>query len=227
MTDPRTAILTHRCLRVLGAATALLWALGVAVDLGRDALAGSHLGRTILASFELDAEQTIPAWFSSSLLLAGAALWLLGGLRHLQKRTERTLPWFLCAGFAAFLSMDESVGLHERVGNAVDRRMPGIGLDTFAWILPGAALVLVVGVLLIGFLRRQPPLFRLRLVVAACCYFGGAIGLEAIGAWIHAHHGKASFLFAVEVWIEEGLELLGALLWIRALALHLFADDPG
>lgn len=218
--------LTGRCLRAVGAAALSLWLIGVMVDVARADLDGSALGRTVVASFDLDAEQTITAWFSSSLLLTCAGLWLSGGMRARRAATESPAPWFVAATLTAFLSMDETVGLHERLGNAVHRTLPGLGLETFAWIIPGACFALLALVLLVRFLRRQPRSLRLGILLAAGCYFGGAIGVEATGAWVAAHAGKASPWFALEVWIEEGLELAGVFLCARTLARHLFTRVP-
>ena len=208
----------------MGVTTLSLWTLGVMVDLARSSLDGSALGRTIVACFDLDAEQTITAWFSSSLLLTCAWLWLIGGERARRTVTESPAPWFLAGALTAFLSMDETVGLHERLGNAVHRSLPGLGLETFAWVIPGACFALLAGALLVRFLRRQPRSLRRGILLAAGCYFGGAVGVEALGAWIATHAGKTSPWFALEVWIEEGLELAGVFLCVRTLALHLFAS---
>lgn len=207
----------------MGVAALSLWVLGVMVDLGRANLDSSALGRTVVACFDLDAEQTITAWFSSSLLLICAGLWLIGGVRARRAATESPAPWFLAGTLTAFLSMDETVGLHERLGNAVHRSLPGLGLETFAWVIPGACFALLAGAFLVRFLRRQARSLRRGILLAAGCYFGGAVGVEALGAWIATHAGKASPWFALEVWVEEGLELAGVFLWARTLALHLFA----
>lgn len=209
----------------MGLASLSLWTLGVMVDLARSGLDGNALGRTIVACFDLDAEQTITAWFSSSMLLTCAYLWLVGGERARRTATEPPAPWFLVGALTVFLSMDESVGLHERLGNAVHRSLPGLGLETFAWVIPGACFALVAGALLVRFLRRQPRALRSGILLAAGCYFGGAVGVEAVGAWIATHVGRASPWFALEVWVEEGLELVGVFLCVRALALHLFAPE--
>ncbi len=216
----------RRCLRAIGVAALSLWLLGVTVDLGRTSLDGSALGRTVVACFDLDAEQTITAWFSSSLLLTCAGLWLIGGLRARRTAIESPVPWFVAATLTALLSMDETVGLHERLGNAVHRSLPGLGLETFAWVIPGACFALLAGTLLVRFLRRQPRSLRRGILLAAGCYFGGAIGVEALGAWIATQAGKASPWFALEVWIEEGLELAGACLCAQTLARHLFTPGP-
>lgn len=226
MTDDSDVRLTRRCLRAVGVSALALWGIGVMIDLARAGLDGSALGRTVVACFDLDAEQTITAWFSSSLLLTCAGLWLLGGMRARRAATGSPAPWFVAATLTACLSMDETVGLHERLGNAVHRSLPGLGLETFAWVIPGACLALLALVPLVRFLRRQPRSLRTGVLLAAGCYFGGAVGVEAVGAWIAAHAGKASPWFALEVWVEEGLELAGVFLCARTLALHLFAPAP-
>lgn len=107
--------------------------------------------------------------------------------------------------------------MHERLGNAMARALPMGSWSTFAWVIPGAAVVMMVAACAAGFLRRQALWLRTRLIVSAAMFFGGAVGCEALGGYIYAHHGKESALFQVEVLFEEGLEMAGAILLLDTL----------
>lgn len=203
--------------RALPVAVAVVVTLGAAVAGGGDILDQSALGRTLVATLHLDSESGIGTWFASAVLLGAALLmWHHGrGLRR--AGSPDALPWLLLALGCAFLSMDESVGLHERLGNAAARALPVGALGTFAWIIPGAAVVVAGGIGFRRFLWRQSTALRHRLLLAGSVYFGGALGCEAIGSALFLRFGRQSWPFQTEVVVEEGLEMLGAVLLVRTI----------
>lgn len=208
--------------RWLPAVAGVLVALGGATTSLQARLAQSHLGRSLVALLDLDSETSAATWFSVAVLLGCALAFWQGAfwLRAAGHRDARA--WTLCAAICAGLSMEEIVGLHERLGNAVARAVPLGGLSTFAWVIPGTAVVLVGALFAKRFFARQETWFRRRLLLAGALYFGGAVGCEALGGWIYVHLGKESLLFQLEVMLEEGLEMSGAILLLGTLlrALH-------
>ncbi|MCF6733603.1 hypothetical protein [Blastococcus sp. KM273129] len=134
------------------------------------------------------------------------------------------------AGVALFLSLDEGAQVHEflnQVGVRVTDR-----LGTFnAWLIPGAGVLLVVGVLLLWLARGIEPALRRRLVLAGAVFMAGAVGMEALGAafalssdlpnpWLT---GRYHLLVAA----EEGLEMAGALIAVHAVVARIRVDVPG
>ncbi len=202
--------------RVLPWVMASLVALGAVAAVCNAPLQQTALTRSVFACLHLDQESSIATWFSSSTLLLGALMSGHIALRHRHARTRDSLAWATLALGVGALSMDEIVGLHERLGNAVARVVPVGTFGTFAWIIPGAAVVGLGTLVLLRFLLRQERWLRRALLVAGFCYFGGAIGFEAIGGVIYAHLGKESWPFELSVLCEEGLEMLGAVLLLRA-----------
>jgi len=203
--------------RRLPAAVLVLVVLGALAAAARPQWESSALGRSLLAWLHLDVEGCIATWFSSGVLLLDALLLAHAGCARRAAGDRAARTWLVLAAGCAFLSMDETVGMHERLGNAVARGLPGVGLGTFAWVLPGSIAVAAGALAFGGFLRRQPEPLRGRLIRATACYFGGALGLEAAGAWLHAAGGKEWWAYEVAVLAEEGLEMLGAVLLCRAL----------
>lgn len=182
-------------------------------------VAGRHAGLaySVIDLFHLGREQTIPAWFSSVLLLTnGFAMACVATSGSDHARRFRTLWWTAVVLFV-LLSLDEAASLHERVGSQISRRAGGThGAFRFAWVIPGA--IAVVG--LVGWYLRfvidLPPRWRGRLATAAGLYVGGALGCEMIGGAIEESAGHPPLYWAMQA-VEEGLEMSGQILCLHAL----------
>ncbi|MCB1885457.1 MAG: hypothetical protein KDG89_15925 [Geminicoccaceae bacterium] len=204
---------------VLLRAVLLLAVLGAAAALARD-----HFGYKSLYGFvplfDLDAEGTIPSFFSALLLLSAAIL--LGLVATARTDFERRWRhrWGLLAVGFAYLSLDEMVGIHERLNRPIREMLGEPGFAT-AWVAPGVAVVLVLAVLYLPFLLALPRRHALAFVAAGCLYLFGALALEAVAGEIIEAMGKATLLYHSEVVAEESCEMLGVVFFIGALLRYL------
>jgi hypothetical protein len=165
--------------------------------------------------FDVNGEANVPTWFSVVLLLGASSA--AGGAALLNRRAApRRARFYLLVGLAlAALSLDELVGLHERLG-AVGAAVAGGSPLHFVWVLPGAVLagVLLVGLVLGG--RSVSAATRRRLWVAVAVYFAGALGAEVLSGQVLVAQGdRAAYLLVTGA--EEFLEMVGSILVIRAL----------
>ena len=81
------------------------------------------------------------------------------------------------------MAFDEGWSIHETLVNPI-RSLLGssrLGIFYFAWVVPGIAIVLALGLYFLGFLRRLPGLTRRQFILAAALFLGGAIGMELPG----------------------------------------------
>lgn len=154
----------------------------------------------LLQLFDLDEENNIPTWFSSFLLLNNAFfLYLYSGKEGLQKQFHWSL---LAAGFL-LLAIDEVAGLHESFNSAID----------ISWAIPGAILVLFVGVMFVPFLLSLPRRLALLFILAGFLYVSGAIVVELLSEDMESE----TLTYSLVVAVEEGLEMIGALLFLFVL----------
>lgn len=178
--------------------------------------------------FDLDGEQNLPAFFSLGLLLIAALL--LSVVASLKAKTadpQRSKWMLLAIGFLA-LAYDEICTVHERF---IEPTKAFLGLEqsgyfTFAWVIPGIALVAVVGLFFSGFLWRLPAKTRSEFCIAASLYLGGAIGVELLAGRFVGLHGFDTLTYSYLVALEEGLEMAGVIFFIRALLGYL-AENHG
>lgn len=168
----------------------------------------------------LQNERSIPTWFS--IILIGWNVVLLGLTAMVVRRTRSSspLPWLALAAVFSFLSLDEMMVLHERVGNAIGTQFHLSGVLTFPWVITGSVFTLLVGLGFTGFLLRLPRRTAALFLASGGIFVGGALGFEMVEA---ATVDMAGFgaAFYLEVLVEEMMEMFGQALFSFALLDHL------
>lgn len=177
--------------------------------------------------FNVELEQNIPAWFSTFLLLCAAGLLLVITALKRNQKDSYTLYWAILTGGFLFMAIDEAVSLHEKLLRPAAQLLyhlgatPGhYGIFAFAWVVPAIALIILLGLFFVKFLVHLTAETRLRFLVAATLYIGGAIGMEMIGGRYVELHGSESMTFTMFSTLEEGLEMAGVIMFIWALLLY-------
>lgn len=182
--------------------------------------------RRAAVMFDVDSEGNFPAAFSALLLLSAA--FLLATITILERRRAGSPVWHwatLSIGFF-FMAFDEAFAFHERLTTVVRDWLGGghLGIFNFAWVVPGIALVLVLGLFFARFLACLPVKTRTSFLIAAMFYLGGAIGLELVGGLFFELHGPSTFTYNLITTIEESMEMTGAIIFIWALMVYMAAN---
>jgi hypothetical protein len=161
---------------------------------------------------DVDQEGSIYTWVSLAMLFGNAiAMAFVANLRAGAGRPD-SLQWSLLAlGFAA-LSMDESVGLHEKLGEPVTRLLHLTGWWTYGWVIAAVPAVLMALILFVPLLRRIPPAIAWRLLAAGALFVTGAVGMEMLSGAIGGPADQRNLLYRALAACEETLELAGAIL---------------
>jgi len=178
--------------------------------------------KVLIKLFNLDAENTVPAWFSTCILWScGVGLFAIGSME--KKSIHRF--WFLIGSSIIYVSLDENIGLHEhaiKVVNALAERN-NIELPdflAFSWVIPAGMCLLVLALVLIPFFTKLESQMRILLFIAAFVYLLGAVGLEMVGAYAWINLYKNWYLLASTT--EEILEMSGAIILLHAVTSQLF-----
>lgn len=208
---------------VLAAAASSLVLAGLAGQiakhwLGRDRLLG------FVRLFDLIGEANVPAWYSSVTLLLCAVL--LASIATAKRRAGARFArhWTGLAAIFLVLSIDEAATIHETIGILLREARPTRGVFFFAWVIPGLAFVVAVGLAYFNFLVSLPSPTRRLFVIAAALYVGGALGGEMVEGYFYDYHGPATLLRIGTYHVEEALEMAGVLVFIRALISCLVAE---
>ena len=183
--------------------------------------------RIALDNFHFDGEGTVPAWFSSSLLLlAGLGMIVIGVLTR--RAGERFGPHWLAMGVIfLLLSMDEAAAFHELLIRPLRNRLDlDIGFLHFAWVLPAMAGLAVLAVVYLPFVLALPARTGWGLVAAAVVYVSGAVGMEMVGATFVADERANTVGYFVGMTVEETLEKLGLVVLLHVLLTHALVVAP-
>jgi hypothetical protein len=167
--------------------------------------------------FYYDLEGNIPTWFSTILLFlcAERAWWVASAARASGDRWHR--HWRGLSVIFAYLSLDELAQLHEQVVVPLRESLSLGGALRFAWVVVAVPLVVVFAIIYLRFLMAQPLWTRVAFIVSGVVYVGAAVGMEMIGALLVNAFGFQSLLYAAASGVEEGAEMLGAVLFLGAL----------
>lgn len=168
--------------------------------------------------FDVDNEATVPTWYSAiAIFVCALLLAAIAGAKR-RERDRATLHWYgLAIGMAA-MSLDEVAAIHE-------------DLNTFSpidWTVPALIMVVVLAAIYVPFVLRLEKRTRLRFIVAGVVYLAGALGIEALvidrGLFPYS---MESFQYYCMTGLEEGLEMAGIVIFMRALLLYMEADQGG
>ena len=145
--------------------------------------------------------------------------------------SELNVPTFFSVLLMLLISLlnaaiDEAFQVHEKLISPFRTWMgdDNLGVFYFAWVIPGIILTFILGLFFLRFLLHLHVKTRLRFLMAATIYIGGAIGMELIGGAHAEIYGRSNITFIMMVTVEEGLEMAGLIFFIWAL-LKYFADN--
>ena len=207
-----------------------------AISFGQDIVVYLDSGYTLddkVWRFDLDAERSVPTWYSSLLLVLCSLLLLSIARIKLTRGEHNALRWLALAAIFLALSVDESVSFHEWLSAYLARTFHLSGVFHFAWVAPALVLVAIGAVAYLPFVLEFTGARRALLVASAVVYLAGAVGLEMV-AGVHVEaFGIDSLYYRGLATVEELLEMVGLIAFLGVLlafardaygALHLHLD---
>ncbi|WP_205619317.1 hypothetical protein [Hymenobacter aerophilus] len=174
--------------------------------------------------FDMDEERTITAYFSSINLLFSAAL--LGLIFSIKQDLNDVYRWQwagLCLGFI-YLSMDEIISLHElATGLIKDHLHVALAAPHYMTAILGLTALFFLLIFYGRFLLNLSAPHKARFILAGTIFVTGAFIIESLGGYIVLHHNQwiNGLAYHIAVIVEESLELIGVLLFVRALLMYI------
>ena len=174
--------------------------------------------RKVVMLFDMNSEQSVPAFYSSTALLFASCIalfiaWLKRSAAQLQ-----VWYWYGISFFLVFMALDESASIHEMFDQPAKTAFNATGYLSYAWIIPYGMLTLVVALIYLRFLLSLPRRTQIMFVSAATVFVTGAIGMESIGGKIfYQELNKTNKPFLIVQSVEEILEKLGVIIAIYAM----------
>jgi hypothetical protein len=173
----------------------------------------------VVRRFSMDAEASIPTWFTQILLFVAAQCFAYIAYQLFRKKKEDRWYWILLSVLALYMSIDEGAELHELL-IAPTQSALGIseGIFFFAWIIPVLIAVALLTLLFARFFFRLDKRTRILLSLSALLFLLGAIGVEMIsGSYWESQDFAYDFMYRIFNAVEEGLENTGIILLLFVL----------
>ncbi len=164
--------------------------------------------------FDVDEEDSFPTWYSAAaLLLTAVVLWVNA---RRQRAAGSSLRWHwqgLAVGFL-MLSIDEVAGLHETLNSMIEG----------SWAVPGAVLAALIGGVYLTFLVQLERKVAIQFVIGGVIFLGGAVGVEYFTEPYLKNDQLNTLAYNLWTAVEEGMEMVGVLIFLRALLRSMKAD---
>ncbi|MEW5860887.1 MAG: hypothetical protein AB1861_26530 [Cyanobacteriota bacterium] len=177
-----------------------------------------------VSQFNLASEKNVPTYYSGLTLLFCSLL--LGAIAFSKKKANDRYArhWQGLSLIFFYLALDEVLIFHEGTAQPLRAIFKRLGLSFlasgifyFAWVILGAAFVLIVFIAYAKFLAELPDKTRRLFFVAGTIFVVGALGVEMLESYWVAMQGKENFVYAIMATVEELLEMLGIIIFIYAL----------
>jgi cellulose synthase/poly-beta-1,6-N-acetylglucosamine synthase-like glycosyltransferase len=203
---------------ILGAAAFLLVLISIGAQFSKFAPGRPLLAR-FLPLFYVDLEWNIPTFFSVLLIVFAALLLAVIARLNGSRGIPHAPKWSTLSNGFLLMAYDEAFQVHERLNIPVGAILGdgSLGVFYFAWVIPGIALVSVLGLYFLRFWWHLPARTKFSFLMAAACYIGGAIGVELIGSSHAELHGYENLTYSMIATLEESLEMAGLIVFIWAL----------
>jgi hypothetical protein len=184
-------------------------------------LFGQETALRDLRQISLNAEQNLASWYSSTLMLLGAAVCVvLGRIERDAAGGRASHLWYLLAPLLLACSADETVSFHE----VLTRFLPGVSASSsflhFAWVAAVVPALVPVGLYASWLLRSLPRRTALGLVASAGVFLTGAVGLEMLDGAVLERLGEGSLAYRVGFVLEDTLEMAGLVLFLSVALRH-------
>ncbi|MCO4820845.1 MAG: hypothetical protein KC469_02175 [Flavobacteriaceae bacterium] len=214
-------ILQIRPKKILGVLLIIILCLEIANIMGLVFYFNDNNIKWLFNLFNIRTEGNIPTYYSSITILFAS---LLLGFISLFRKTHglNYALWLILSIIFFYLSIDESVQLHERVGIFFDRIINLTGYLSWGWVIPyGIFFIIFSVVYYFKFLPQLPKkIFRL-FIISGAIYVIGAIGFEMFAAKNYNSDNYSVILNVTLYSIEECLEMIGIALFIYSLLLYI------
>ena len=179
------------------------------------------LVRVLFSLFFLDGEGNLPAIFSTWLFLINAILFLIVWKAACLSGDSPKI-WLFLSGVFAFLAVDESISIHERLIDPLRQGLDATGIFYYTWIFPYGIGVVLLSIFTIPVFWRMQKKIRFWFGLSAATYLFATIGLEMIsGKYLVMMNEEKDIVWILMITLEESLEMAGLIILVYALLLLL------
>lgn len=191
----------------------------------------------IIKKLNLDEEvNDLPTWYQSSTLLLSSVLLIVIAFIRKSLQDIDARFWAMMALIFLYLSIDESVSIHEQLTVPLREATNAHGLLFFSWVIPAFILLAVLALISFKSLWRLSAKTRWLFIISGAIYVSGAMGIEMVGAsyyevFLESNQSAKDYGYVLLTTLEEFMEMAGIALFIfslfRYLELEAFVKTEG
>lgn len=183
-------------------------------------------------NFDFDEKNNLPHAFKSVLLAVCAGAVFLNARAQSQSGGAFRKRWWALGWIFLALAVDEEVQLHQKTVSLMIAQFRGVDIDRtpdakIFWIVPYLIFAAGFGVAYLGFWWKLPPRVRTLFAVAGVVYVGGAAFMEEIAHKYVKLHPDPDVVYLLLTNVSEWMQMVGSILFLRALLLNLMATTEG
>ena len=180
-----------------------------------------------LRHFSLDSENSLPVWYSSTLMTVSAfLLWVISRNEKIEFRRRFSLWQILAVVFLA-MSIDETASFHEVLITPLQNYFGATGIFHFSWVIVAIPALAAFAIYILPDLFRLPRIWLVKFIASGIVYVTGALGMELVGGYFASSVGFQSTSYIVTATIEESLEIIGLTMFVCFLGGYLMQLAPG
>jgi len=163
----------------------------------------------IVAWFDFDYENNIPALYSGFILLSCSFFLLIISVSKHREIYAHSAYWFVLSILFAYLAIDEICAIHEHIGKITEHFVTAKGFFFFPWVIPYGIFLIFFILVYLRFLAALPLKIRTWFIASGIIFLSGAVGFEMFGAKEADLHGINSLKYCILYTIEEFFEMTG------------------
>jgi hypothetical protein len=167
--------------------------------------------------FNLDGETNVPSSYSALVILFCSVLMAIIAQTQKLAGNQNFRSWIGLSVVFAYLSIDEFMSIHELLIEPLRNALNTRGVLYYAWVIAGAAFVLIFLILFGKFIFTLPVKTRNLFFLAGTIYVMGALGCELVSGYYADYYNSTDIIFVLMTTVEEVLEMLGMIIFTYAL----------
>lgn len=165
---------------------------------------------------KLTGEFNLPTLFSALLLFASGILLFL--IFAGTKQRKFRYHWLSLGLIFIFLSLDESLMIHESVSKLIRRNFTVEGSIHYGtWSIPYLIVTIFIAFTFLKFVLQLPKKTKIIFIVSGFVYVMGAAGIELAEGYFFLYYGEESFIYRLAHWSQEIVEMVGIIMFIYGL----------
>ena len=183
-------------------------------------------------NFDFDEKNNLPHAFKSVLLALGSGAIFLNARAQSQSGGAFRKRWWALGWIFLALAIDEEVQIHQKTVSLMIAQFKGVDIDhapdaKVLWVVPYLIFAAGFCVAYLGFWWKLPPRVRTLFAVAGVIYVGGAAFMEEIAHKYVKLHPDPDVVYLLLTNVSEWMQMVGSILFLRALLLNLMATTEG